>query len=94
MAKKKSSLKTFLAGENPYKENAHCTPMGYKASGLLGSTDLRIAAPDEDSFRIGLRTNWRFDTIPYPENHVFNDGNNTYSVDVLDDGTAITYCID
>ena len=42
MAKKKSSLKTFLAGENPYKENAHCAPMGYKVSGLLGSTDLQI----------------------------------------------------
>jgi hypothetical protein len=63
----KSSLKTFLAGKNPF-------------------------GPHEGEFATGLKG-----AQPYLEkgdnNLIVNNGCRWY-IDILDDGTAINYCID
>lgn len=62
----KSSLKTFLAGKNPYGDNNNVK--------LVGSQWLRDAVNES-----GIGT--------------FSDRDEIWCVDVLDDGTAITYCV-
>ena len=63
----KSSLKTFLAGENPYD--------GSTAS-LKGASWLHVCIAD----------------IPVPCSSTFRVGTELWDIDVLGDGTAVTYC--
>jgi hypothetical protein len=64
----KSSLKTFLAGKNPYQD---------EPNGKLKNANFMSLVIDT-----GTRE-WTDDT--------WTDGNDEWGVDVLDDGTAITY---
>jgi hypothetical protein len=75
----KSSLKTFLKGENPYeaidKQSNIC-------SKLKGSSWLSFAteADSKDNvFEVNKAGGYHYDI---------------WNIDVLDDGTAITYCSD
>jgi hypothetical protein len=76
----KSSLKTFLAGKNPYtnmdKNGKHCVK-------LKGSTWLGMATKED----VGSA---------FYGPCIKSDGTPDVSIfiDVLDDGTAITYCPD
>lgn len=64
MAKKKSSLKTFLNGENPLSADS--------SAALIGGW-------------------WLGEVLEvYEKGSFINDG--IWFIDVLDDGTAITYC--
>jgi hypothetical protein len=67
MSDTKSSLKTFLAGENPYD--------GSTAS-LKGASWLHVCVAN----------------IPVPHFSTFRLGTELWDIDVLGDGTAITYC--
>lgn len=72
----KSSLKTFLAGKNPYKP----VPGGYNTLANANSTlSQQIETGD-------LNNSIYLNDIHWVEG-------NEYRVDVLDDGTAITYCV-
>ena len=77
----KSSLKTFLAGKNPFcDEYDFSASPEYTDSKLKGSTLLRFAVElNNDQWGI----DWWWDDAK---------GHIAWYIDVLDDGTAITYC--
>jgi hypothetical protein len=62
----KSSIKTFLAGKNPYNQ---------ESAKLDGSVELNEVCMSQGC--------WVDDG---------DDGYSTWNIDVLDDGTCITYC--
>ena len=80
----KSSLKTFLAGKNPFGYCKGTTPLltcpKLKYSWPLAAFCDDINLIDDNGFY-----------IPNPNNA---DDRDAWFTDVLDDGTAITYCRD
>jgi hypothetical protein len=71
----KSSLKTFLAGKNPYNGNYH----------LEGSDNpdvvLDFVTTDAGDFY-------------FTQGYVLDNSYQVWYIDILNDGTAITYCRD
>jgi hypothetical protein len=76
---KKSSLKTFLAGKTPFI-NTYTKRVKHHHFGLKNTKNIMYVHNDKPM--------WGGFTLEPPGNY-----SESWYIDVLDDGTAITYCI-